>query len=1142
MGSDISKSAYRALLIQDPRLTYDDSYDTTATPTSSLPITQAGPRPGVPEAQQETELVLESGGVQAAAKTLNVRAQRAGHPRPGGGSFLHKYSTATGSLQWNGWDPPNVIHRFEWIDWSGGIQNRPDIIRRQDDGLVVVMQRGTSNIRCWRRVRDEDQVSPSWSESAVASGTWADEACPTVLELPSGRLLCFHFLELGSDLGQVTMLYSDDDGATWATGQESALAASIDMATFTLKGLRARYLNGQVLLVAWLTDTSTAPDQDVLVQYASNDLGASFTLISQTSNTTSRAYPAITVANSQFVVAYLAERNDEGFAPPAGGGEMTPIVCILGSAYQSLAGAEKILGCQSGNPMEWGTRSGGNGYFTSGDLALCTDEDGVLYMLGRDHDTAGGAFMECYTQRSTDNGQTWAMTGSGASVGYGAGWWRGNDTGVYPFDFAVAAQEGRLVVVGTFDSDTADALGNEDDESLFAIYLGGYTNVCLPNLAGAQAETSPKNRVAWERTFLPFAFPESYNGWTYTPTGAPTIDASAAGYLRYQGGIGDSATWSRTATPSGTGAEGLIVFAEYNDIATDNAAGGFFITIWLQAGASNNRASVRVRVTATALYLEDTSGANTGTDATLTAAFGSGAQILIEVTKTADDAANDARVHVWVRRTNLSHPVSEWTDLADGSVQMKFANYGTDPNASGNDINFGFLAGTNTVGSVRLVAFTHDEYVGDGLYGFVNPDDQLGRTYSAGYLYVNDGTRVKAVDGPAFRADTHNIATRYDYGVENVHPEVSPSPRRAWRSVSDNTNENLVWIVDAALDQNTELLGRSLGLYLGDINFRDATLYGYDDVGAAWVAIGTINAASGQTALSYRRRADKVAPNASIAGTPSDHYYTYEILAGSYIKLDPGQGEGSTVIRKILHNSEGAWRQDSGVTKVPGLLLEGVLAADPDGTAVGSTAEIWSKDVLLIVHDAAQYSKYRLYIPAQDTYEGYFRVGVRVLGHVAYLAHQYSWGRVIGHEHNTEVSTARSGTRRTRKLGPQRRVVEMAWTEGVYVSDIAASPPSPNWIGAYTTSSYPTAVPADTPYTVAGIHEMVGGADTPVVYLPLVPRAATSATDLMVVNRNLFVYGRLVGDPRLESIVGDEWTSPDGELVQVATITIEEEI
>ena len=167
MGSDISKSAYRALLIQDPRLTYDDSYDTTATPTSSLPI----PERSLEGPPQETELVLESGGVQAAAKTLNVRAQRAGHPRPGGGSFLHKYSTATGSLQWNGWDPPNVIHRFEWIDWSGGIQNRPDIIRRQDDGLVVVMQRGTSNIRCWRRVRDEDQVSPSWSESAVASGS-----------------------------------------------------------------------------------------------------------------------------------------------------------------------------------------------------------------------------------------------------------------------------------------------------------------------------------------------------------------------------------------------------------------------------------------------------------------------------------------------------------------------------------------------------------------------------------------------------------------------------------------------------------------------------------------------------------------------------------------------------------------------------------------------------------------------------------------------------------------------------------------------------------------------------------------------------------------------------------------------------------
>ena len=1135
--ADVSKTEYRALLIQDPRLTYDDAFDKTTTPTTAtIPLTQAGPHPGIPEAQQETDLVLESGGVQAAARTLAIRANRAGHPRPDGGAFVHRYTDATGALQWKGWDPPNVIHDFSWIDWGGGIQNRPDILRRQDDGLVVVMQRGTSNIRCWRRSFDAEADSSTWSESAVASGTWADEACPTVLQLPNGRLLCFHFLELSGSVAQVSMLYSDDLGATWTEGQESALLDSIDMTTMTLRGLRARYLNGQILMLAWLTDTSVAPDQDVLVQYASNDLGASFMLVSQTSNTTSRGFPNIAVVGGTFVCAYLVSHTDELTAGTAGAGDIVPFVVILGSAFQSFTAAEAIPGHQSSNPMEWGVRSGGTGYFTSGDLALCVDEDGILYMLGRDHDTGGGAFMECYTQRSLDNGYTWAMTGSGAAVGLGAAWWRGNDTGVYPFDFAVAAQEGRLVVVGTFESDTADALGNEDDESLFAIMLGGYTNVCLPNLAGSMAQVSAKNRVAWEWTWLPFAFPEAYNGWTLGTAGAPVIGASAFGDMSYSGGAGAEAAWDRTATPSGTIQEGLLVLVDCMSVNTDDAGGGFYLRVDVGDGA--NRCAARIRVTQTDLYLTDLIGA--GTQFQVTTALGSGFQLLLSFTKPAA-GATDAEVRAWYSTGETDGSAQAWTAIGSAS------NYGSDVSIITHNVRFGYVqtVGGTTTGRIKMVSFSHDSYTGAQLYDFVNPDNLLGRTYSAGYQFVDGGTRIKAVDGPAFTGDTHNISTRYDYGAENVHPEVSPSPRREWRSTSDSAAQNLVWDVNAALGEESYLLGKSLGLYLGSINFKTATLYGYNTDTAAWDTIAAIDTSTGQTGLSFARRGDLLEPNATVAGTPSTTWYTYETLAASYVKLHSDavgeQVPEKNVIRKILHNSEGAWRQDLGTTKVARLILEGVAATDPTGAEAGAVAEIYGKDVLVVVHDADRFSRFRLSIPVQETYENYFKIGVRVLGHIAYFARQYSHGRVIENETNTELTEGRSGSRRSRNLGPMRRAIQVAWTDGVVTSDLSVSTPTPDYVAAYT-SGVPVAAPADTAWLIRGIHEMTGGADVPVVYCAKLSRTASASTDLVLLHRDTFLYGRLVGAPRLENIVGDEWMSPDGEVFQVATITIEEEV
>jgi len=528
-------------------------------------------------------------------------------------------------------------------------------------------------------------------------------------------------------------------------------------------------------------------------------------------------------------------------------------------------------------------------------------------------------------------------------------------------------------------------------------------------------------------------------------------------------------------------------------------------------------------------------GFSTVVDSVVTTDGTTGVQVLM--------ALHDGIVSAWYRLSAPGIPTSRrWTAVA--SIESVTDDGGA--GAPTNVVTLRALLGTNSDHRYKLWCWTYGAYTGDSFAGtFVNPTSLLPRSVPTTPMYVDGGTRIHAVDGPAAVGDEWHIATRHEHGIENIFPEVSPSPRRGWRSVNDDVQQDIVVEYPGGLATDFALLGGSLGLYLGEINFRTATFSGYDTDTAGWVTLADLDTSTGQTGLSYRRYGDRVQPNATQAGTPSTQWYTYHILHNSYIRLTDttpvGGGDPISVVRKILYNSEGAWRQDNGTTKVARLILAGTAGSDGDGTSVGDTAAIWSKDALIIVNNPAQYARYRLRIPVQSTYEGDFRIGVMMIGHVAVLARQYSWGRIVGSEHNTELTTGRSGTRRARNLGPMRRTAEMAWTDGVDSSTLWASTPTPDHVTAYTGSTEPIAAPADTAHLVYGLVEALRGSNSPIVVVPRFTRQANATTDVQVLNRHGMLYGRIVTDPRLETILGDELENP-GEVVQLATITVEEEV
>ncbi|MBM4369204.1 MAG: hypothetical protein FJ102_23520, partial [Deltaproteobacteria bacterium] len=508
MADDISRASYRALLVPDPRI------DWAAWSSSLSTLTQAGPRPGVPEAQQDTDMVLDASGDQAASSSIRLRCLGAGMPGPEAGRATHAWKNeADASTRWRGWEGALAIAGWEALEYTttAGKWRNPHAITLDDGAILVAVTKTSRYVRAWSR----DPSTGIWTESGIYDHgvAYAADAHPTLLQLPSGRVLCFFLVEATGE-SQVRMWYSDDRGATWTQGQRACLVSALDTTVYTPRKLRVAHANGQVLLVAWVTDTSLAVD-DILLQWASSDLGARFSLVDTWAGADEESQGAhvdIAVRNETFVVGYL--RQDAG-APT----ELVPYVRAISSAYTPLSSAEAILAQHTSNPMRWGQVTGTA--VSAGRLALWCDQDGVLFAAGLDHLAGGGALREGYIARSQDGGLTWSTPGGGSAPGWGGTWWNGQDASTHPSQLTGCAQGGRQVIVHNFDASPGTA-----DDSLCAAYVGGYSTVCLP----PRSEMSkPHDHAGWERTWLPYDLPQNTGGiWTLATTGAPAITLDTA--------------------------------------------------------------------------------------------------------------------------------------------------------------------------------------------------------------------------------------------------------------------------------------------------------------------------------------------------------------------------------------------------------------------------------------------------------------------------------------------------------------------------------------------------------------------------------------------------------------------------------------
>lgn len=476
----------------------------------------------------------------------------------------------------------------------------------------------------------------------------------------------------------------------------------------------------------------------------------------------------------------------------------------------------------------------------------------------------------------------------------------------------------------------------------------------------------------------------------------------------------------------------------------------------------------------------------------------------------------DDNCKAWYRPVDRNDDDRFWTYIG-GTV-----NLGDDATTDPNRVRFG--QGTSSETYFRLVCYSNAEYTGEQLTSFTNPDDLLGRAYSPRPVYVDDGVYIQAVDGPTFRNDEWEVSTQYTHGIANLHPEVSPSPRHGWRSLDDQEDVEIVWNWNSA----TWPMGLLLGVGLFNCNFGEAELWG-KNAGGSWVQLADISFKAA-TALSWTRSGKVVRPNVPGLLSEIPYYLPENILAGSHLHID---GK----IRTIQRNSAGIWNPSTG-SKDTTILLE-----DIDGTegSSGNDGQVWTKDVVTYVPIASAFSAFKLVIPAQDTAEGFFTIGSAVLGHVfpvAGFAMGYGWGRGQDWSFDYELTEGRTGVRQVKALGPTRRAVEFAWSDGVETSDIGREDPLPDSVRGWT-NGVPIAVPAGLPYDVPGLFDALQGACTPIVYLASLEVPSSSTDDISVTNRATFFYGRVRTETlKIDTVLGEEWTS---ELLRIGTVRIEEE-
>jgi len=1093
MGSAVSVNALRGLLVHDPRITEAAFSEALST------YSQAGAQPGVPVPQRDSDMVLETVGTTTASggslEVVTVRAGGAtynvnGEVQPGafawrqaGGSWLG--SNGPGVV--SGWSP---LHTFG----SGGTDFQyafAHALQTSDGTFLVAARRyttlGTSAALVVLRNVGGTVTTTVLDSMLVANSLYR----PCLVALPNDRILLLSTNPNpdGATTYTISAWVSDDDGASWSLQAPTTIRSSFTTADYAPRRLRAAYSRGQVMMVLAVRSALATTIPDLMVQYASADGGVTFSEVDRTDGDsdnvhTGGAHEVLGLTSGSFSLLYC------GSSRTNWGANSAVLSKRLASAWARMTRTTPTTVSELIRPSL--ALSVGNQLSDSTELAACVDESGACYAVTQDFLTPGETLMA----RSID-GATWTRVTDYVNAAFthataGFEWVYGSLT----------SWNGSLQLVSAWDSSAWPY-------QLGTTQLGSYSTATVPYWPVSDAAPDPM--LPCTLLWVPFWLPATA-GWTRTVVGAPTDVLATNGTLTLTTALGEAISFTDNGTAWPAGAD-FTVAAVGEWIAT---SGRSELRVLGADGSASH--GIRVRYSSTTVDVIDHYGG--GTLGTFTVTAGTKIHVRATITVSGSPAAT---VYVGTSAGALS-PVKPAVRVVNGAAL-------TSGGAAASSTTVVWNQATQGVSSWSMVAWGTRRDTSNP-HAVTIPDTMPGRPFSPQPQLLDYGMSIRAVAGPAKVGDGWDVSNRYDYALSNVLASVAPSPRQTWRS-TDTTQQTLVWELDTTAANVSPLRGPLGALYLGNVNFRTATLSGRNSAGS-WITLGTIDTSASSSGLRWVRAGTIVEPDTS-AATSAGYYWPYASLQGARFSFDTSTGP----VRPIGASTEGNWT--NAAAKRVRLLTTGSM------TGVGSSGTagaILHRSALLVWNTDADYSAFRLVIPSQPNYEGYYEIGTMVLGHVAAFGRRYSWGRQLTTEANTALTTGRSGVRRSQVLGPTRRSVEFGWTDGTDLTQVRQQGPADYVLATSSGGTEAVATPWDAPLAMAGLVAELKGANTPVVYLPWVERKA-SGTTYTAAHPDLMLFGRVVSDVSIEVVQGEEWVeagAANGEVVRTSSVRIEEEV
>jgi hypothetical protein len=1096
-ASAITTTRVQGIAVHDPRISEDTLQDIGIAATDSA-YTQAGAKPGVPEADQTSGMAFAASGTQADKGDIEIRTQRAGGVGPDRAGFLWRNiakSEATSEMK--GWDGYQAVSGLESLFRNAGTGAGGSLptVHRLISGKVLMAHQPADASATNVEVQEYDPATQGWTTLASAlnlHGVPDTIATVALTQLADGRVLMY---APAASNRNVTCWYSDDDGTTWNAGSFGSLRTDLASGS-TINEIRVAANGTQVLLLVQYNDGAN----EQLGQFASTEDGTRFDLVKaawDVSGDEPDAFDVTALRGGSFLVVY-----HDGQAS-------SPVFHTrrIGSAFETMENAEILNSTSAGE----GDR---------GSVALWEDEDGVVYLLtGQDN----GSSFETVLTRSTDQGNSWSAYGGPiAELSPGAQTAELNE-------FACTSTGGLGLLVTRYTGN-GDA---EDNSALVCIYLGGHGTHTLPatdeDVGGASVVNFPDTSyIAWSQSndngkkgglYLSVEEPANV-GWTAAGAGTDAITSSQRLHITTSAAARSYARTTTDATLTSAMAECEIeINGTDGDETTKEIALELVLSDYDGTPASATytyKVSLRFAYDRFRLYDDNagTSVAEVAIDNTVPHLFrvilDQGGNVRTFYCKPGPQIRDWTAGPTTGSLTNTTADVGneiEWGHIASGTAQSDWTHVGYCFWGAG--WNNAYPIQTNIAGAWNNPLYLHT------------------RSVPAYPVLVHGGVRIQGTNGPAFQGETWRIKPEHTYAITNILPQSNPSPRRGWRNVADNLEQLIVFDIASSMT-SARLMNHSVFIGVFESNLETVVIETYD--GATWNTLGTLTSTEEWDSLQYDQRGRTLIPRQGVS-TTGERYLWYAAHVGDTVDL--GTGAPTTDYHKVKRNTEGAWLGAT-TTKKPTLLLE----SSPAGNQSFGTMKIRRKDFGLVVHSYNDDDYLlRLRIPAQHTADDDYRIGQIFVGHVAAFGQDYDRGWSVSREWDTEVLRRTGGTRRGRKRGPSRRVVEVAWADAaVDSSRVQDTSPDPNYLIGQTSVDLAIGTPFDVVQLVEGVTEEAGGPETPVVYLSRIPTDASA--DHPITDPRLMVYGRIESDHRLDNVLGDEGKT---ELNRSGTLTVREE-